>query len=1679
MNYQDFNNAYAAQANEGGAGWELDDIIDAPIAIMADLAVTTVNSLTTLATFGQAGTDFDTKELLTGLGADDAVKFYDDHTDATQLGSFVAGILIPGLGISKALTAAKSGKLGILGQPFKKLDDNIVGYRTKSLEARSSSIARTTAETSAKRMMYANTAVMGVAENAVYEIGMLGLLNQHTYLEEYSLGDAALSMAIGSAVGVPLLAWGAHGALTKGQIAVDAMQTERLGDTLFRKYSSENLPLGTSVAAYKALAESQIDVMKSGLRADEVAVIESRLKETKAEMRKTLINMFPEADRKALSAAIPKGELDELVDFDKLIERGIDVFDDKITDVEILAKLVNDEAAALVKVAKAGKFTGKSSGISPDFKDYYKLEQKTGNLEIFDSELNKIISQKHAGKSTKFAEHKYGAHGEINIIVKNDTTIEDIANTLGMQGLQGRPMKLVSIGKKPPAMKTMKEELDLLVPNKASATWTDDIMQDKIFTTEQALKEYGAVHAARATVVDSWSGLPTVMDSLEAKVAQGVADYGGTHKTVGKPELYKASTLKGNFNPSVASVWASDSEFYAANIKIHALSKLDASGTRSYLVAADDLPRLQAIRNAAINKQAFNVSTTNAGSKEINTLRELDVAINKARAKHVKSMVDGGFSELSIMKATNTSREGMAKLQSGQYKAEALEGFTTDSYRYNRAGSEKYMNLNQLELKGENVKYFDRWQQYRQASDTDLQSLETMFKAQTAGIIDKATAGGALPEVRMLADQILSQDDAMRPLLKDINSPALTGTGFFSSNAQSLDHAFRRTEMLGAKLSTMGANLKVAANAMSKRMQDKIHAPLNAINESNAARTAFGYLRQATDAMDNDMAKGLRYDPAVGKFVLKEADEVNDVVYMKNYGSQDDWVVAGDTKILMENFLKEWLPVQGELFEMLNVAKGLQGARRATGRGFWLPYGRIDEANIAYKIDALDPNNVTMIRARGAEELKSTVNKLRMDNSSGNIKYVTRAELDDWNVAHKRAALDELGRADAAKEKSGVAFDAIPADGRGIQEVIDGVQEAVWTRSRAIVENGMPDTMNTLKAIIKEQDAAYKSSKGTPFQRLGKNTSAAKKAYAALMNIDNVSESVLLEAVNNGYSHIVDSAGLTIKRLIGKHHIGDEAAQDKAYKAFLNDLTKENIPNPFKDTADYINSLAPERRSIALEKTQEVNSFAAMFALRFFDLSHAAITAMSMPVILAGELSSKTYAGLDNGAVMPIKYMMQGIKMAMKKGNNAADDAVMLRAKELGYTRAQIAETTDAFQSMHLDPTWIDNLAKNEFVEKFITKPSDWMEGMVREVSYATGYSLAKDKFPKANAADLEAWAHNFTNRTMGNYITKQRPAMFQGTFGSAMGLFQTFMLTMGQNLIRYAEVGDTRAISTLMAGQTAMFGMGSLPGYDQMNHLIGNYVNEDSHSDLTGFTERLFGSEDKRDLAEYMLYGLPSTLTQAAMYTRAELQPRSPIGVDTEGAVNFAAPGISAVFNLASDAVGIGRRVVAEATSGGDILDMGRAVREGLATQTLFRPLSRYTELLQGYSQDRTGQVVDENTMDGFFPIFARIMGSRPLQEQALRQLKFENSYYNQADSDKRKEYAKVIRSSVASDSNHKQSKLFQNYMDAGGSASGYTKIWNDAYLYNMKDANYADRITRDAGNKGAMIDIMSNYST
>jgi len=315
------------------------------------------------------------------------------------------------------------------------------------------------------------------------------------------------------------------------------------------------------------------------------------------------------------------------------------------------------------------------------------------------------------------------------------------------------------------------------------------------------------------------------------------------------------------------------------------------------------------------------------------------------------------------------------------------------------------------------------------------------------------------------------------------------------------------------------------------------------------------------------------------------------------------------------------------------------------------------------------------------------------------------------------------------------------------------------------------------------------------------------------------------------------------------------------------------------------------------------------------------------------------------------------------------------------------------------------------------------------------------------------SYINTFVNRTQGNYLASQRPMMFQGPIGQAIGLFQTYQFNLMQQLLRHVGEGRAKDSATLLGLQGTIYGMNGLPAFNAINtHVIGTASGNEEHKDMY---DAVYGAAGK-EAGDWMMYGVASNLLyhpdlKINLYVRGDINPRhvtivptNPADVPIYGAsVKF----FSNLFNTADQLI-----------KGGDV---SSTLLQGLEHNGISRPLAGIAQTLQGldnpnhssYSTSNRGNVIASNDLLSLANM-GRMLGGKPLGEAVAVDAAFRLRAYTAKDNERRKELGASIKTTMIAGRVPSQEQIdgfAEDYVKLGGKQTEFNKWMLNQY----KNAN------------------------
>ena len=854
--------------------------------------------------------------------------------------------------------------------------------------------------------------------------------------------------------------------------------------------------------------------------------------------------------------------------------------------------------------------------------------------------------------------------------------------------------------------------------------------------------------------------------------------------------------------------------------------------------------------------------------------------------------------------------------------------------------------------------------------------------------------------LREIAAFLFSPDNSKRyQMLKDgtnrITDSAL-GSKFFTST----DFTLRNMGEAGQIITAMGKDAAHLYDSTTKSLIRNVSSTFQDIIKDGAAVVEFNTAREL-----NASIKGERYY-IDGQFFTKVKGEDGKMkLEPVQYKGQDFIISTPSVRAAFE----EMQVVGRELFGMNTTHRKILGMPALNDMGFWMPAFNPRDKYITYVIDNVD-SSTKLLYGNTPAELASAEQAFYAANAERSPKSFTMvrkgADQALYNKIENRHDPMFMSVSDATSLHGGSSAAAIvPTSTNIFSELMNGYEHYIH---RSVANHLELQYSEVMQQIDRLSGNAQSLTKGQPVGSIQKAmhvpTDAGLTVKNTLLGRNNLKEYVGWQDAQNGLKTSIELGLQSISNVMepilnaGKGVLGKgKTLSDAEYEALSKDLADRGIPNPFQNMDDAVAkqryhvekiSQAPNMtaRMVALS-----NNFAATALLKVMELGQPLVNALSLPILTSAAVQrpfAAEYAGVrlaGNGQFSTAEAMLNGAKYLFNPEYSAKYKQM---GKDLGITTPVLSEVGEFMQmSRSFNPGLMqkaENLMNSRTVE-ILSKPAIWSEQAVRELSFATGISLAKKAYPGLGDAGVMTFARNFVDTAIGNYNPAQRPALFQGTIGTAMGLFQTYMVTLMQQIYRGFELKDYKMLAKMALAQSSIFGVKSLPGFSQVSEQIGEHFSQD-HYDFTTGTYRAVPA----GVADVILYGMPSSLGPA-VYTRGDIQPRVPNilgGVQNLAAVQI----LGQTFEAG--------KVLAKTTE--EMGDEGatKAFMEALSIQSISRPMARISELVTGHAVTKKGnQIAGPEEVWSTEGIMARVLATRGLRETKAREAQFANSMYNTID--------------------------------------------------------------------------------
>lgn len=881
----------------------------------------------------------------------------------------------------------------------------------------------------------------------------------------------------------------------------------------------------------------------------------------------------------------------------------------------------------------------------------------------------------------------------------------------------------------------------------------------------------------------------------------------------------------------------------------------------------------------------------------------------------------------------------------------------------------------------------------------------------------------------VLAKNLSKYFDQLPEITKDdlggLN-PRGTGAGF-------LTYSNPEQGGLGSKVALVGSVTQRAAIDAKKLFQEANQGATAALARNNGAVIEWGGLHQKASRSANQwvpLSLEATYDeageavPAMRglfstKFIKSLGEESASAEALRDFeesqGGQHFFSVEHD---------ETWDMVQAHTGQENKYA--MQGNELATSVGKQqtkqlnlfrpIPANPADYKHFVFVKDpqVTGQGHTSMIFAQTPERLKQLVDKAK--EARPELDFYSKADTEDF---HKAAGDYDYDRTlsenyiDSGLKNSGVYSDYfLKTDPQAVIDDFNNYHSRkIDTQTRDLIRAKYQPQFDWL-----EQQARYYGNFDT--SKFGGNIAAleatAKNPYLSYiktaLNLSRANENPLWNSVNmaadTAVSKVVgkiqgiwDSVKGTpgtaefqygvdnINRTLQRYGL-NTGYMDAATQLIVNEKIPQGVLSKFVGGANAILS----KLVLGLDPLNGITNALGANVLRMTELTNALRQAKNGEGVFANATVDLTGQGDSVFSAGKMTANAYKAYFAGLWGRDPAEAANLALFKNLGLIKDSGTQFKDMIDNLTLTG---GEASQNELTQKLV-KARNSMEALSAKGETLSGnkhfeelnrftsaWTAKKLTDPLVQSGDMTlqeqyAYMNTLVNRVEGNTIASQRPFVFQGPIGQAVGLFQSYQFNLMQQMFRYISEGSRKDAAMLLGLQGTFFGMQGLPAFQAINqHVIGTASGNSRHMDAYDATYGVAG----KNIGDLLLYGLPSNLLQTNIYSRGDINPRS-VTILPNSLADVP------VINASMKFFGGIKEAATKINGGGNVWE---SFLQGVEHSSLSRPLAGLAETLQATTGNH--QVMSTTNAGGImytndllsFATMSRLAGGRPIDEAVV----------------------------------------------------------------------------------------------
>jgi hypothetical protein len=716
---------------------------------------------------------------------------------------------------------------------------------------------------------------------------------------------------------------------------------------------------------------------------------------------------------------------------------------------------------------------------------------------------------------------------------------------------------------------------------------------------------------------------------------------------------------------------------------------------------------------------------------------------------------------------------------------------------------------------------------------------------------------------------------------------------------------------------------------------------------------------------------------------------------------------------------------------------------------------------------AFGTSEVTMIFGRDAGELSKRMAMVDRDmydvvTKDGTEKYFKAKELYDFDLTINEP------RINSELKRSGALSNAFPEVRP--ENLMEDYMRWHQNQTARLVRDAVETNYAQQVAEIKKLGEGYVEAATSRFAgTLRSSKSEVVNPYddyvKTALDISKRSEYTFFHQANE----FVDALGTRAYQIL-QSTFGDASKGIVSWEEANRIAARHGIEGPYKSAEDFFASNTPRDRSLIKEYVSKANMLLANFVLRF-DFANSLINIISTPLTLGteyasirnlaskdseltGKLNELTRVKVPGTDVNKIVEMPTTTKLmfnAVKNFFGSDKEELLARYMANGDIKQQVLSEYHGFLDdlqMRADFKPFKEGVDRAFAKAGQLTLNNWAEQLTRFVSADVMRQLS-DPLVEAGKLTLKeqnAYISTFVNRVQGNYVSSQRPIIFQGVLGSAVGLFQTYSFNLLQQLLRHVENGDKKAVATMFGMQAGLFGLNGTPMFEAINtHIIGNSSINQGHYDAYSVAPALVGPE----LGNWLMYGTASAFPAfgnkwPSLYTRGDINPRFATVIPIKPTD---VPSIDASIRVVNNIADMGSKLIKGA-------DISTTLLQGLEHNGVNRPLAGFAQVVAGQSTTSKGGLISAANEFSLVASAARIAGAKPFDESLALNAKFRNVAYEAADRDRIEHLGEAVKTYLYKNQ-MPPDEVMDGFMKDFTASGGRPETFSRSLQGWMKDAN------------------------